>query len=151
MQGYKKLDFVKYLNLDEISPFYFKEYFDNIYIILDDQKIYLNEISDNTRINDLIRTQLLNSGEKIEDIDNIDYIKYYNENKDLLFDLNKIKNEISDKINNNGMIYILLILYILFVLIIFHILYIIINKQIYIITVLIAIIIFLLLFWFKLK
>ena len=122
-----------------------------IYIILDDQKIYLNEISDNTRINDLIRTQLLNSGEKIEDIDNIDYIKYYNENKDLLFDLNKIKNEISDKINNNGMIYILLIIYILFILIIFHILYIIINKQIYIITVLIAIIIFLLLFWFKLK
>lgn len=151
MQGYKKLDFVKYLNLNEISPFYFKEYFDNIYIILDDQKIYLNEISDNTRINYLIRIQLLNSGEKIEDIDNIDYIKYYNENKNLLFDLNKIKNEISDKINNNEMIYILLILYILFLLIIFHILYIIINKQIYIITVLIAIIIFLLLFWFKLK
>lgn len=151
MQSYKKLDFIKYINLDEISPFYFKEYFDNIYIILDNNKIFLNNISDNSIINDMIKKSLLKSGEKIEDIDGIDYITYYNENKDLLFNVNTVENEISNIINNNGIIYLLLIIYILIIIIIFHILYLTINKKIYIIVILLMKVLFLIMLWLQLK
>lgn len=148
MQGYEKLDFIKYLNLDEISPFYFKEYFDNIYIILEDQKIFLKDISDNKIINDMIKTSLLESGEEIE---NIDYIKFYNENKELLFDVNTIKNEISNIMNNDKMIYFMLILYLIIILVICHILYRIINKNMYIAILTIIMLIFLILLWLHLR
>jgi hypothetical protein len=151
MQSYKKLDFIKYINLDEISPFYFKEYFDNIYIIVDNNKIFLNNISDNSLINNMIKNALLKSGEKVEDIDGIDYIKYYNENKSLLFDINRIKNEISNIINDNWIIYILLIIYIFIIIITFHILYYTINKNIYIIILLIIKILFLVMLWLQFR
>ena len=150
-QGYENLDFIKYINLDEISPFYFKEYFDNIYIKLDDNKYYLNDLSNNNRLNEMIKDRLLISGEKIEDIDGIDYIKYYNENKELLFDIKSIKNTISDIIDKNIYIYIYLLIYIILIIIISHILYVTINKRIYSILLLIIIVIYIILLWFKLR
>ena len=140
----EKLDYIKYINLDNISPFYFKEYFDNIYIIINNKKYYLNELKNNDSINEKIR-------EKIKRDDNIDYVKYFLENKDLIFNLEELDNEITKILNSKTNIIINILIYIIFIMILFHYLYISINSISYSYILFIIILIYLFLLWIKLR
>jgi hypothetical protein len=136
------LNFLNYINLNEISPFYFKKYFTNLYIKIGDDIIYIKNIKDINYINKIIKENLLKSGEKEEDIANIDYIKYYNENKNLIFKLKNIRGKIVDNLNTyNDLIYHIILL-LLILKIILHYIYYKSTSNIYIIILLTILIVF---------
>lgn len=136
------LNFLNYINLNEISPFYFKKYFTNLYIKIGDDIIYIKNIKDINYINKIIKENLLKSGEKEEDIANIDYIKYYNENKNLIFKLKNIRGKIVDNLNTyNDLIYHIILL-LLILKIILHYIYYKSTSYIYIIILLTILIVF---------
>lgn len=136
------LNFLNYINLNEISPFYFKKYFTNLYIKIGDDIIYIKNIKDTNYINKIIKENLLKSGEKEEDIANIDYIKYYNENKNLIFKLKNIKGKIVNNLNTyNDLIYHIILLLLIFK-IILHYIYYKSTSNIYIIILLTILIVF---------
>lgn len=136
------LNFLNYINLNEISPFYFKKYFTNLYIKMGDDIIYIKNIKYTNYINKIIKENLLKSGEKEEDIANIDYIKYYNENKNLIFKLKNIKGKIVNNLNTyNDLIYHIILLLLIFK-IILHYIYYKSTSNIYIIILLTILIVF---------
>lgn len=136
------LNFLNYINLNEISPFYFKKYFTNLYIKMGDDIIYIKNIKYTNYINKIIKENLLKSGEKEEDIENIDYIKYYNENKNLIFKLKNIKGKIVNNLNTyNDLIYHIILLLLIFK-IILHYIYYKSTSNIYIIILLTILIVF---------
>lgn len=136
------LNFLNYINLNEISPFYFKKYFTNLYIKMGDDIIYIKNIKDTNYINKIIKENLLKSGEKEEDIANIDYIKYYNENKNLIFKLKNIKGKIVDNLNTYNDIIYHIILLLLILKIILHYIYYKSTSNIYIVILLTILIVF---------
>ena len=113
-QSITNLNFLNYINLNEISPFYFKKYFTNMYINIDNDNIYVKNIKNHYYINSIIKRNLLKSGEKEEIISDINYIEYYNENKDLIFKLKNIKGEIINNINTHyDLVYHIILLFII--------------------------------------
>ena len=127
--AYKKRDFLKFINLDNTSPYYFQEYFDDIYTINNKNKIYLKDIVNNEykkkSINDKIN--ILLGDEKI-----IDPINYFNNNKDILFNnINLEDEEIVNIIKKYSHIIIHLLLYIILLMLILHYIYILINNTLY--------------------
>ena len=140
-EAYKKLDFVKYITLNELSPYFFKDYFDNMYVILDNNKYYLNELDSYDLINNKIKKQ-------IGDKDDINYVQYYLENKNLLFNnTNEIKTPLILNRNTN----LLLIIYIILLIILLHYLYTILNSKNYILLLFILFIMYILLFYIYLR
>ena len=93
------LTYLNYINLNEVSPFYFKKYFNNIYIIIDNKIFYIKDIINNDIINKLVKDKLLKSGETEENIDGINYIKFLNDNKNLIFKLKHMKGKIIDPLS----------------------------------------------------
>tara|TARA_B100001540_G_C15811005_1_gene644523 strand:- start:785 stop:1858 length:1074 start_codon:yes stop_codon:yes gene_type:complete len=124
-----KKDYLKYISLDSISPFYFGEYFENQYIIISNKKYYIKDLLDNsTAINQEIGKNL-NTTIIIPDNN---YIKYYHKNKSLLFNINtNFKTEFENIINRNIYIILIFILYFIFLVIFCHILYSSINNILY--------------------
>lgn len=153
--SYNDLDFLKYITLDSLSVFYFKNYFDNIYIKLPDtnNQIYLdklynnknknktdtinNELYDN--INFLIHKKINNHNKDLNikiNIPNDDYIKYILDNKNII--LNDKNNTFFSILQNKlkyytNFIYNYLIYFILIFFIFSHYLFISINDTTYII------------------
>ena len=125
-------DYLKYISLNSISPYYFTKYFDKQYIIINENKYYLqNLLKENNIVNEKIKESLNISGENIKIEDN-NYIGYYNNNKKLLLNENiKFKNEFEDIINKNIYIILLCILYIIYLLLFGHIIYLSVNNSLY--------------------
>ena len=145
----KKRDFLKFINLDNTSPYYFQEYFDDIYTINDKNKIYLTDLVNNEykkkSINDKIN--ILLGDEKI-----IDPINYFNNNKDILFNNTNLEDEeIVNIIKNYAHIIIHLLLYIILFMLILHYIYILINNTLYSIIIFIILLLYLILLWLILK
>ena len=136
------LNFLNYVNLNEISPFYFKNYFTDLYIKMNDNKIYIKNIKNTDYINSIIKKNLLKSGEKEENIANINYIKYYIENKNLIFKLKNVKGKIIDNINVYYDLIYHIILLILILKILLHYIYYKSTSNVYIIILLTIIIAF---------
>jgi hypothetical protein len=148
-QAITNLDYLKYINLNEISPFYFKKYFENIYVIINKSKYYLNDISYKDNINSIIKDNLIKSGETNENIENIDFVEYFKENKDLIFQLKNIKGELIDNLNSNYYIYVNIILALVFIIIFLHILYIKFNSSTYLLILFIIKILLAVSLWIK--
>ena len=147
----KNLNYLNYINLNEISPFYFKKYFTNIYIKINDDIIYINNINNTDYINSIIKKKLLESGEKEENIVDINYIKYYDKNKNLIFKLKNITGEIINNINvYNDLIYHIILLFIILKLLL-HYVYYKSTSNMYIIILLIILIVFSIYIWIKLN
>lgn len=147
--AYKKRDFLKFINLDNTSPYYFQEYFDDIYIINNKNKIYLKDIVNNEyekkSINDKIN--ILLGDKKI-----IDPINYFNNNKDILLNnINLEDEEIVNIIKKYSHIIIHLLLYIILLMLILHYIYILINNTLYSIIIFILLLLYLILLWLILK
>lgn len=122
-------DYLKYISLDSISPFYFREYFENQYIIINDKKYYIENISNNPSI---IDEKIGKSLKTPISIPNNNYTNYYNKNKSLLFNVNtNFKTEFEDIINRNIYIILIFILYFIFLVIFCHILYSSVNNILY--------------------
>jgi|TARA_Y100000389_G_scaffold42697_1_gene37370 hypothetical protein len=151
-ESLEELDYLKYINFDEISPYFYKEYFDNMYIIYNNDKIYIKELKNNKKkeINNIIEEKLIDNNIEIEG-KGFDYIEYFIENKNILFNMVDVEDEIKEKLDNNINIVILIIIYIILFIILSHYLLQIINSNIYIIILGIIIIIYILLIWIKLK
>lgn len=140
-QSIQNLNYLNYINLNEISPFYFKKYFTDIYINFDKEDIYIKNIKNNDYINSMIKEKLLNSGEKEENIADINYIEYYNENKYLIFKLKNIKGEIINNMNiHYDLVYHIILLFIILN-ILLHYIYYKTTSNIYIVIQLILLII----------
>ena len=136
------LNFLNYINLNEISPFYFKKYFTNLYIKMGGDIIYIKNIINTDYINSIIKEKLLKSGEKEENIANINYLKYYTENKNLIFKLKNIKGKIVDNISVYYDLIYHIILLILILNIILHYIYYKSTSNIYIIILFAILIVF---------
>lgn len=136
------LNFLNYVNLNEISPFYFKKYFTNLYIKMNDETIYIKNIKDTDYINSIIKRNLLESGEKEENIADINYIKYYTENKNLIFKLKNVKGKIIDNMNIYYDLIYHIILLVLILKILLHYIYYKSTSNVYIIILLTIIIVF---------
>jgi len=123
-------DYLKYISLDSISPFYFREYFENEYIMISNKQYYIEELLDNPDvINEKIGKSLKNTSISIP---NNNYINYYDKNKSLLFNVNtNFKTEFEDIINRNIYIILIFILYFIFLVIFCHILYSSVNNILY--------------------
>lgn len=156
-KSYNNNDILKYITLNNSSPYYFNNYFDNIYITFDgENKIYLKDLYKNNRddnkssiynnLNNYINERFINGFNKIViNIEDKDYIKYLIENIQILDDnkdneLNDLM-KLIDTFNISLLLYIIVISYI--ILIIFHFAYIYFQEkyQIYIIYLIVFIII----------
>ena len=151
-ESINKLDYLKYINLDELSPYFYKEYFDNMYIIYNNNKIDIKELKNNKKkeINNIIEKKLIDNNIEIEG-KGFDYINYFIENKDILFKMVDVDDKTKNTLNNNYNIIILIIIYIIIFILISHYILIKINKNIYILILLLITIIYLLLLWIKLR
>lgn len=135
------LTYLNYINLNEVSPFYFKKYFNNIYIIIDNKIFYIKDIINNDIINKLVKDKLLKSGETEENIDGINYIKFLNDNKNLIFKLKHMKGKIIDNIELHYDLIYNIIVFLLILLTFLHSIYHKTSSNIYVVILLILIII----------
>jgi|UniRef100_A0A6C0JU49 hypothetical protein len=126
-------DYLKYISLDSISPFYFREYFENQYIIISDKTYYIKDLLDNPSI---INEKIGKSLNTSISIPNNNFINYYDKNKSLLFNVNtNFKTEFEDIINRNIYIILIFILYFIFLVIFCHILYSSVNNILYLLVI----------------
>ena len=112
-----------------------------MYVIINDIKYYVNDIKNRDNLNSTIKTKLINSGEIESNIENIDYVKYFNENKDLIFKLNNIKGDIIDNIDMKYDLFYSTIIALILFMILIHYLYYKITSNLYVITLLILLVI----------
>ena len=147
----KNLNFLKYINLNEISPFYFKDYFKNIYVIIENERYYINNKTNTYSLNLIIRDKLITSGEKEGDIENIDFIKFFIENNDLIFKLINIKGDIIDNIDMIYDLFYSIIILIIILLLFLHFLYYEISSNSYVIILLVLFVILSIYIWFTLN
>jgi hypothetical protein len=122
----ERLDILKYMILNEDSFLYFKEYFANIYIIINKKKYYLKELKSNQEINNKIERRLIENTKDYEDDDSLstklilngdkDYIRYLEDNKDIILNKTYTRDNNFKEINNiieelkiNNIIYIIII------------------------------------------
>jgi len=149
INAFETLDFLKYMVLDRLSPYYYK-YFDNIYVKMPGNgggdKIYIDNIYKNKtykatqkidaaykKINELIKNKL--SKNTIINVPDNDFIKYFIDNKNII--LNPYENHkyfvnVKQTIDSHtNYLYIYIVLIIFLFMFFSHVLYLYLNSYIY--------------------